>query len=101
MIIHNVYFWLGKDLSPDERALFEREIGRLPEISYLEGGFAGAPAPTEERPVTDHSFDFALSLHFKSLADHDFYQKECQDHARFVQNCKGLWERVVIYDLLV
>ena len=51
------------------------------------------------RPVTDHSFDSATSLHYQTLPDHEFYQKQCQDHARFVATCKTFWERVIIYDV--
>jgi hypothetical protein len=32
------------------------------------------------------------------MADHDFYQGPCLDHQRFVNTCKGLWDKVVIYD---
>ena|SRR5215213_6693536 len=99
MLIHNAHFWLKKDLSADDRTTFEIEVKRLAQISYLERGFAGKPAPTEARPVTDHSFDYATSLHFKTLADHDFYQRECKDHARFVSTCQAFFERVVIYDV--
>lgn len=99
MLIHNAHFWLKNDLSPADRATFEAEVKLLSKISYLERGFAGRPAPTEERPVTDHSFDYATSLHFKTLADHEFYQKECKDHARFVAKCKAYFERVIVYDV--
>jgi len=98
MLIHTVMFWLRKDLKPSDRALFDAEVRRLAEISYLERGYVGTPADTERRPVTDHSFDYATSLHFKSLEDHNFYQTKCPDHARFVNTCKAFWERVVIYD---
>ena len=99
MIIHNAHFWLKKTLAAEERATFESEVLRLAKISYLERGFAGKPADTEKRPVTDHSFDYGTSLHFKTLADHDFYQTECKDHARFVEKCREFWDRVVIYDI--
>jgi hypothetical protein len=98
MLIHTVFFWLRKDLTPPERALFDSEVRRLAQIPYLEPGYVGTPAPTERRPVTDHSFDYSASLHFKSIEDHDFYQANCPDHTRFVAACKPLWERVVIYD---
>jgi hypothetical protein len=99
MFIHNAIFWLRKDLTGEERATFEVEVQRLATISYLERGFAGAPAATEQRPVTDHSFDYSTSLHFKSLEDHEFYQKDCPDHARFVSICRPFFEKVVIYDV--
>lgn len=98
MIIHSVYFWLRKDLTAAERALFDGELRRLAKISYLERGYVGTPAATETRAVTDHSFDYSVLLHFKSLEDHNFYQAQCDEHARFVNTCKPLWERVVIYD---
>lgn len=98
MIIHSVYFWLRKDLTSAERALFDSEVRKLAGISYLEGSYVGTPAPTASRPVTDHSFDYSALLHFKSMEEHNFYQGGCPDHTRFVTVCKPLWERVVIYD---
>ncbi|MBK8092117.1 MAG: Dabb family protein [Verrucomicrobiaceae bacterium] len=97
-MLHNVYFWLKPGLSADQIATFEAELARLPQISYLASGFAGKPAATEKRPVTDHSYSYSISLGFKTMADHDFYQKDCPDHKRFVDTCKTLWERVVVYD---
>jgi hypothetical protein len=97
-VVHNVYFWLKKGLSEADRALFVAELNRLPRIAYLELGCVGAPAPVEVRPVSDASFDYALSVHFKSLADLEFYQKRCAEHARFIATCKHLWERVLVYD---
>ncbi|HEX8371216.1 MAG TPA: Dabb family protein [Chthoniobacterales bacterium] len=99
MLIHNVYFWLRKDLSAADRATFEQGVRALAALPYLERGFAGSPAPTDVRPVIDHSYDYAIALHFKSLADHDFYQKECAEHTRFVSTYKSFWERVQIYDV--
>ena len=99
MFIHSAIFWLRKDLTPDERAIFDAEVHRLAQITYLERGYVGTPAQTERRSVADHSFDYATCFHFKSLADHDYYQTKCQDHARFVSACKSFWERVVIYDV--
>ena len=99
MLIHNAYFWLRKDLSTEDRAIFERELMELSKISYLERGFAGASAPIEKRAVTDNSFDYATSLHFKSLDDHEYYQKECKVHAKFVSTCKSYWVKVLIYDI--
>lgn len=97
-MLHTVFFWLKKDLTDEQRALFETELALIPKISYLASGFCGKPAPTEERPVTDHSFDYSLSLSFKSMKDHEFYQSDCPDHLRFVNTCKPFFDKVVVYD---
>lgn len=97
-MLHNVYFWLKSGLTANEIQTFESELQALTRISYLESGFCGKPAPTEARPVTDHSFSYSLSLRFKTMADHDFYQKGCPDHQRFVDTCKMFFDRVIVYD---
>lgn len=97
-MIHNVYFWLKSDLTPAQVETFESELSKLLEIDYLAHGFVGKPAPTEKRPVTDHSFSYSLTLHFKNMADHEFYQKDCPKHLRFVDTCKTYWESVRVYD---
>lgn len=97
-MIHNVYFWLKPDLTSEQLSTFETELMHLLEIDYLVHAFVGKPADTEKRPVCDHSFTYSLTLHFKNMADHVFYQKECPKHLRFVATCKTFWDRVVIYD---
>jgi hypothetical protein len=32
------------------------------------------------------------------MQDHEFYQKDCPKHKRFVDTCKTLWDRVMVYD---
>jgi hypothetical protein len=99
MLIHSALFWLRKDLSDADRALFAAEVSRLASLSYLARGYAGPSARTEQRAVVDNSFDFATSLHFTSMADHEFYQTQCPEHARFVATCRTFWERVVVHDI--
>ena len=97
-MLHNVYVWLKKDVTPEQRTTFENELIKLKEIPYLVHGFVGKPAPTPPRPVTDHSFEYSLLLHFKNLDDHDYYQTDCEHHKRFVDTCKPFFERVIVYD---
>jgi hypothetical protein len=98
IMIHSVYFWLKPDLTAAQVELFENELIALKSIEYLVHGFVGKPAPTESRPVTDHTFSFSLTLHFRDLKDHEYYQKECPKHKRFIDTCKSLWDRVLVYD---
>ena len=97
-MFHNVYFWLKPETTPEQRHTFESELIKLLGLPYLVHGFVGRPAKTEERPVTDHSFDFSLTLHFKDMKDHDFYQKECPGHLRFVPFAKEMAAKVIVYD---
>lgn len=96
-MIHTVFFWLKDGLSDEQVALFETEVAKLPSIETVASGAIGKPAPTETRPVTDHSFSYHLSLTFDSIEDHNAYQIH-PDHDVFVDKCKDLWDRVVVYD---
>ena len=98
MIIHNVYFWLRKDLTQAQRATFEDELRKLAQIPYLASASVGKAATTEARPVTDHSFDYTSCLTFRTMADHEHYQAGCEFHRRFVEVCKPMFDRVVVYD---
>ena len=96
-MIHNVFFWLKDGLSDEQVSLFETELAKLPTIDVVASGTTGKPAPTEERPVTDHSFSYPLGLSFDSIDDQNVYQDH-PDHHVFVDKCKDLWDRVVVYD---
>jgi len=99
MFIHSALFWLRKDLTAAERELFERELRLLAQAPYLLQAHVGRAAATERRAVTDNSFDYATSFHFKSYEDHAHYQGACPVHSGFVARCKALWERVVVHDM--
>ncbi len=98
-MIHSVYFWLKPDLSEADRQLFAAELALVAQLPYLASSRIGKPAPVEARPVCDLSFDWSLISEFKTLEDHEFYQKDCQDHKRFVDTCKHMWSKVIIYDM--
>ncbi|MFP6872809.1 MAG: Dabb family protein [Verrucomicrobiales bacterium] len=93
-MIHNVYFWLEEDANEEK---FETGAKSLLDIGVVERGSVGKLAGTPERPVTDKSFHYHLSLQFASIEDHNAYQNHPSHHA-FVENCKALWNRVVVYD---
>ncbi len=98
-MIHAVFFWLRSDLTEAERTLFQDELLLLLDLPYLVQGKVGRPAATTHREgVTDHSFDFSLLLEFKSMEDHDAYQVSDPAHDRFIDTCKGLWEKVRVLD---
>lgn len=97
MLVHTVIFWLKENLTEDQRAIFSDEVNTLGEIGSVESFHFGAPAPTPKRPVVEDSYDCAITVILKDMAAHDDYQAD-PIHLAFVDKCKDMWERVVIYD---
>ncbi len=96
---HHVYFWLvdeKKNLS--DQADFESGLKSLLGISEVKTGIWARPAATEVRPVTENTWDYALSIKFASRVEHDAYQVH-PDHDRFVAKYKDWWAKVQVMDL--
>tara|TARA_B100000035_G_scaffold99921_1_gene84796 strand:+ start:984 stop:1283 length:300 start_codon:yes stop_codon:yes gene_type:complete len=97
MLVHTVIFWLRKDLSEDQKVVFTNEVKILGEIPSVENFHLGTPAPTPKRPVIEDSYDYAITVVLKDMNAHDDYQVD-PIHLEFIDKCKDMWERVVIYD---
>ena len=54
-------------------------------------------APKASRDVVDDSFTYSLILSFESAEAQENYQTE-QAHTAFVETCKDLWKKVIVYD---
>ena len=97
MLTHTVIFWLKEGLTQEDRDLFFDEVKALTTIDSVETGFLGTPASTPQRHVVDDSYDCALSVALKDLDAHDHYQAD-PIHLAFIEKCRHLWEKVIIYD---
>ena len=97
MLVHSVIFWLKKDLSPDDRSQFEKEVRALEKISAVDQIHFGKPAETNKRPVIDDTYDFFLTVILKDVSAHDHYQKD-PIHLEFIAKCSHMWKQVKIYD---
>ncbi len=97
MLIHSVYFWFKASAEPARVADFEAGLRRLIGIEQVLQAYVGKPERTPPRPVTDQSYDWALVVHFQSLADHDAYQDH-PVHLEFLERFAATWERVQVYD---
>ncbi|HLT06140.1 MAG TPA: Dabb family protein [Cyclobacteriaceae bacterium] len=98
MLVHQVFFWLKKP-NKDLKAVMKgcKEIGQIKSaLSYQ----VGVPAATAKRDVIDGSYHIALTVNFKSIADHDVYQED-PVHLKFIADHKDKWEKVQIYDFEV
>jgi len=100
MLLHNVYFWLTEEITDEQEVVFREQLAELLKIDLIAHAYWGSPAPTEERPVTDHSFHTSIGLLFNSQADHDAYQTH-PEHQAFVDRCEGFWAQVKVYDTLL
>ena len=96
MLVHTVFFWLGRPESEDDRVALRAGLESLKGIPEISAAYVGTPADTR-RPVIDHTYDFSLTFVFAGRAAHDAYQVH-PVHLEFVAECKHLWKRVQIYD---
>jgi hypothetical protein len=96
MFVHVVNFYLKADLSAADIKKFEDSANSLGAIESLVLYNVGKPASTD-RPVIDRSYSYCELAVFNDLEGHDVYQKHPL-HLAFVENCKHLWDRVVIFD---
>jgi hypothetical protein len=96
MFVHVVNFWLTKGISDAERQQFVEGVKSLENIGTTTTFNVGVPAKTE-RPVIDSSYDYCLLTIFNDIEGHDVYQVH-PIHLKFIDECKHLWEKVLIYD---
>lgn len=99
MLQHNVFFYLNEGVSESEKKGFEKGmkdfVSAVKEIQKAEFGI---PASTEDRDVVDHSFGYALFVRFKSMDDHNLYQKH-PAHKTFINSFSSLWKEVKVFDV--
>jgi len=97
---HHVYFWLKEErLSAGDRQTFEAGLAALCESPHIATSYWAGPAATTARPVTDHSWSYAVSLKFASMEDHDRYQEGDPIHDAFIASFKDWWAKVLVMDL--
>jgi len=94
--VHVVNFYLKPGLSAADVKKFEEGVSELGKIEVIQVFNLGKPADTD-RPVIDRSYSYCELTVFKSREDHDIYQ-EHPIHLKFVEECKHLWDKVVIFD---
>jgi Stress responsive A/B Barrel Domain len=100
LLVHHVFFWLKDPSNKQHHQLLKeglRSLNAIPQIKQL---LIGGPASTEKRDVVDNSYHVSELMYFHSLADQAAYQDH-PVHKAFVASCSHLWEKVVVYDMLV
>jgi hypothetical protein len=96
LFIHHVYFWLARPGNKVDHYELLEGLKNLSEAPIIKSFHIGMPAGTY-RDVIDTSYDFSWLLIFDSREDQDAYQVD-PIHLEFVEKCKHLWQKVVVYD---
>lgn len=94
--IHHVYFWLKNPDSQEDRNKLVEGLKKLTKVQSIKTSHIGKPAGTN-RDVIDSSYAISWLLTFENRANQDSYQVD-PIHLKFVEECKDLWSRVVVYD---
>ncbi|MFA6945049.1 MAG: Dabb family protein [Pedobacter sp.] len=96
-IAHQVYFWLKRAGSEEDRQKLIEGIKTLKKIETVREMHIGIVANTEKRSVIDSSWGVSELLYFDDLAGQAVYQAH-PVHQDFAKNYGHLWSKVVVYD---
>lgn len=97
-LTHHVFFWLNNPNSESDRAALIDGMKKLPAISLIRQYQIGLPVASE-RAVVDSSWSVSLLLVFENSADEAVYQGH-PIHLEFIEKCKHLWQKVVVFDAI-
>ncbi len=96
VFIHHVYFWLNNPTSETDCNQLIEGLKKLSSATTINSFHIGVPATTS-REVIDTSYAVSWLLLFRNKEDQDFYQTD-PVHLKFVEECKHLWSKVIVYD---
>jgi hypothetical protein len=96
IFIHHVYFWLKNPASEQDRQKLIEGLEKLSKVKTIKTFHIGKPADTN-RDVIDTSYSISWMLIFDDKAAEESYQVD-PIHLNFVETCKDLWQKVVVYD---
>ena len=99
-VIHHVFFWLKNPGNQTDREQLMEGLKTLTGVKQVKQLLIGTPARTEQRSVVDSTYDVSELMYFDSAAEQDEYQ-EHPVHKAFVEKYSHLWEKVIVYDMLV
>ncbi len=99
-LVHHVFFWLKNPGSEADRKQLMEGLKTLKAIREVKQLLIGTPASTEKRDVVDNSYDVSELMYFDNVEGQNAYQVH-PIHKAFVEKYSHLWEKVVVYDMLV
>ena len=94
--VHHVLFYLKNPNSVEDKALLIKGLQELSKVPCIQFSNIGSPAATT-REVIEKVYSISWLSIFESAEQEGVYQVH-PIHLAFVENCKHLWQKVVIYD---
>lgn len=94
--IHHVFFWLKNTDNAQDFQQLVKGLKTLSKAATIREFHIGKPADTH-RDVIERSYSVSWMLVFDTKEDQDKYQTD-PIHLNFVEKCKDLWSKVVVYD---
>ncbi|HMH33359.1 MAG TPA: Dabb family protein [Puia sp.] len=96
VFIHHVFFWLADPGNRKNLDLLVAGLEKLSVVKTIRQFHIGRPAETN-REVIERSYSVSWLLVFDNAADQESYQTD-PIHLKFVEECSGLWSKVVVHD---
>ena len=96
MFSHIVLFWTDSSLPNATDELLTGATKYLASVPGVINFHAGKMVPSH-RAVVDQSYQIGLNVQFESKKAQDGYQTHPL-HLEFIEKCKRLWTKVVVYD---
>jgi hypothetical protein len=98
MFVHHVFFWLNHPESAADQAALVAGLKKLAAVPIILQSHIGVPA-LANRDVIDSTYSVSWLTVFNEQSDEIVYQDH-PIHIDFVNECKHLWTRVLVYDSL-
>jgi hypothetical protein len=96
MFIHHVYFWLKDPSNKEDLQKLINGLEKLTAVTTIKLYHIGKPADTD-RDVIETSYSVSWLLFFENKDAEESYQLD-PIHLNFVEECKHLWKKVVVFD---
>jgi hypothetical protein len=96
IFLHHVYFWLNNPASVEDKQALIEGLKKLSAVKTIKTFHIGQPADTN-RDVIERGYAISWFVQFDNGTDQASYQVD-PIHLNFVDTCKHLWSKVIVYD---
>lgn len=96
IFVHHVYFYLKNAGNKDDLNKLLEGLQEMSKIKNYKLVHIGKPADTT-RDVIDRSYAVSWLCIFENKEEQEKYQVD-PIHLKFIEDCKHLWSKVVVYD---